>query len=386
MTYGGFHKKKRRSKQKNLKKDTRPENLRPGGADYVPPEKRPGYVAPPQPPAEKSPKNKEAANNLELEDINLNCRDCAESFVFSSRERKTYAKKGFASFPTRCKSCRETKRASNINDSSEITSVEKKSKSIKRSGELSGVQNLAKKTKLEEKLGANVSAGDRIEDKQRVTQDVEPQTKDTEEVESSASSVEETPTVRFEDGSVKEKEDDAGEKSGSDAAEEADPEESWGSDDYWGNEEAYYDPRDDEICGQELEPFDLCETLELPPGAMDMTTGTIKGGPSRLRACYHKLSRRYHPDSFRPVRSGNATPVDTQRKAAAQRFRRVTIAFEALKVAQSNKCPRKTTNKHSPLSLVTTNTLPRIPSGHSCMPRTASRALSSQKLTAQRTC
>jgi hypothetical protein len=82
-----------------------------------------------------------------------------------------------------------------------------------------------------------------------------------------------------------------------------------------------------------VKPFDLYEALELSPSCI-LEEGKVKGGASRLRSQYHKLSMRYHPDSFKPKRSGNATPVATQRASAEQHFRRVAIAFETLKVLQ----------------------------------------------------
>jgi hypothetical protein len=132
MTFGGFHKKKRRSKQKNFKKDTRPENLRPGGKDYVDPTTRPDYKAP------AVAKHKViGASNLEanlkakaakearilaekqngakaaapVEDKPmLNCRDCTEAFDFTAKEQEVYESKGWA-VPSRCRACREKKRA-----------------------------------------------------------------------------------------------------------------------------------------------------------------------------------------------------------------------------------------------------------------------------------
>ena len=56
----------------------------------------------------------------------------------------------------------------------------------------------------------------------------------------------------------------------------------------------------------------------------------MRGGGNRLRAQYHRLSLRYHPDHFAPKRRGNATPVAAQRLAATLYFRRVGVAFAAL--------------------------------------------------------
>jgi len=132
MTFGGFHKKKRRSKQKNFKKDTRPENLRPGGKDYVDPTTRPDYKAPAVAKHKvigasnleanlKAKAAKEARILAEKENglkasapvedrPMLNCRDCTEAFDFSAQEQEVYTSKGWA-VPSRCRSCREKKRA-----------------------------------------------------------------------------------------------------------------------------------------------------------------------------------------------------------------------------------------------------------------------------------
>jgi CxxC-x17-CxxC domain-containing protein len=39
-------------------------------------------------------------------DRNLNCRDCAESFIFSSGEQRFFAEKGLTNEPQRCPTCR----------------------------------------------------------------------------------------------------------------------------------------------------------------------------------------------------------------------------------------------------------------------------------------
>ena len=72
--------------------------------------------------------------------------------------------------------------------------------------------------------------------------------------------------------------------------------------------------------------------MEIPKTAV-LSGGRIKGGDSRLRAAYHKLSRRYHRDTFRPMRVGNETSVSAQAAEAEQRFRRVAVACEVLKDA-----------------------------------------------------
>jgi CxxC-x17-CxxC domain-containing protein len=45
------------------------------------------------------------------QDKNITCRDCGEDFVFTAGEQEFYAAKGFDNEPTRCKSCRDTRKA-----------------------------------------------------------------------------------------------------------------------------------------------------------------------------------------------------------------------------------------------------------------------------------
>jgi len=49
------------------------------------------------------------------QDKTLTCRDCGEEFVFTAGEQEFYAEKGFENEPTRCRSCRQAKKASNRN-------------------------------------------------------------------------------------------------------------------------------------------------------------------------------------------------------------------------------------------------------------------------------
>ena len=50
------------------------------------------------------------------EDKTLVCRDCGNEFVFTAGEQAFYAEKGFQNEPTRCKSCRDARKASrNVN-------------------------------------------------------------------------------------------------------------------------------------------------------------------------------------------------------------------------------------------------------------------------------
>ena len=49
------------------------------------------------------------------EDKTLVCRDCGNEFVFTAGEQAFYAEKGFQNEPTRCKSCRDARKASRAN-------------------------------------------------------------------------------------------------------------------------------------------------------------------------------------------------------------------------------------------------------------------------------
>ena len=49
------------------------------------------------------------------EDKTLVCRDCGNEFVFTAGEQQFYAEKGFQNEPTRCKSCRDARKASRGN-------------------------------------------------------------------------------------------------------------------------------------------------------------------------------------------------------------------------------------------------------------------------------
>ena len=44
-------------------------------------------------------------------DKTITCRDCSMDFVFTSGEQEFYAQKGFTNEPTRCQSCRQTRKA-----------------------------------------------------------------------------------------------------------------------------------------------------------------------------------------------------------------------------------------------------------------------------------
>ena len=396
MTYGGFHKKKRRlintiefhfkktengrlltlslflprSKQKNLKKDSRPENLRPGGADYVPLDQRPGYAPPPPKP---EPEKKETTRVDPADgagDLELNCKDCTNVFIFTSREQKTYEKKSFA-LPSRCKPCRDADRAKR--SATEKGLGGKGGKGAKGAKDTKSTKSaeLLKTTSTEPTKNSEVAS-------------LEPESADREsESSDSGSDVEVMPITRTEiDGGDKSSDrSDGGDGSGcSDGSDGSDADDdscgddeappprnvpgavAWlsgakgrgdvgagsGDDDDWGGEDegedewgdsggaggwggaAGGDPRDTEALGPALEPFDLAAALELPAEAL-LPDGRVRGGDARLRAQYHRLSLRYHPDHFVPKRSGNATPVADQRAAALGRFRRAAVAFEALK-------------------------------------------------------
>ena len=45
------------------------------------------------------------------EDKTLVCKDCGAEFVFSAGEQEFYAEKGFQNEPTRCRSCRQARKA-----------------------------------------------------------------------------------------------------------------------------------------------------------------------------------------------------------------------------------------------------------------------------------
>lgn len=44
-------------------------------------------------------------------DKTLICRDCGNEFVFTAGEQEFYAEKGFTNEPTRCKDCRNARKA-----------------------------------------------------------------------------------------------------------------------------------------------------------------------------------------------------------------------------------------------------------------------------------
>lgn len=46
-----------------------------------------------------------------FEDKVLVCKDCGQEFVFTAGEQEFYAEKGFQNEPTRCKACRNNRKA-----------------------------------------------------------------------------------------------------------------------------------------------------------------------------------------------------------------------------------------------------------------------------------
>ena len=49
---------------------------------------------------------------MNFSDKTLQCKDCGTDFVFTSKEQEFYAQKGFQNEPTRCKPCRDSRKAS----------------------------------------------------------------------------------------------------------------------------------------------------------------------------------------------------------------------------------------------------------------------------------
>ena len=49
------------------------------------------------------------------EDKTLICKDCGAEFVFTAGEQEFYAEKGFQNEPTRCKACRQARKAARGN-------------------------------------------------------------------------------------------------------------------------------------------------------------------------------------------------------------------------------------------------------------------------------
>lgn len=47
---------------------------------------------------------------MSFQDKSIECVDCGEKFVFSSREQELYATRGFTNEPKRCQTCRQARK------------------------------------------------------------------------------------------------------------------------------------------------------------------------------------------------------------------------------------------------------------------------------------
>ena len=54
------------------------------------------------------------------EDKTLVCRDCGNEFVFTAGEQAFYSEKGFQNEPTRCKDCRDSRKANRASGEREM--------------------------------------------------------------------------------------------------------------------------------------------------------------------------------------------------------------------------------------------------------------------------
>lgn len=50
---------------------------------------------------------------MKFEDKTIKCRDCGNEFNFTAGEQEFYQEMGFNNEPTRCKPCRDAKKAQN---------------------------------------------------------------------------------------------------------------------------------------------------------------------------------------------------------------------------------------------------------------------------------
>jgi CxxC-x17-CxxC domain-containing protein len=57
------------------------------------------------------------------EDKTLVCKDCGKDFIFTAGEQEFYAEKGFQNEPTRCKECRDSKKASRRSSTEMFTTI-----------------------------------------------------------------------------------------------------------------------------------------------------------------------------------------------------------------------------------------------------------------------
>jgi len=51
---------------------------------------------------------------MPFSDQTLKCKDCGADFVWTEGEQEFYAQKGFANAPTRCPTCRQSRREQNM--------------------------------------------------------------------------------------------------------------------------------------------------------------------------------------------------------------------------------------------------------------------------------
>jgi CxxC-x17-CxxC domain-containing protein len=54
---------------------------------------------------------------MSFADKTLTCRDCGAEFTFTTGEQEFYAQKGFGNEPTRCSTCRRSRKQTRNNDS-----------------------------------------------------------------------------------------------------------------------------------------------------------------------------------------------------------------------------------------------------------------------------
>jgi hypothetical protein len=47
---------------------------------------------------------------MSYKDLNLTCRDCGRTFIFTAGEQEFYSQKGFLNNPVRCPECRRARK------------------------------------------------------------------------------------------------------------------------------------------------------------------------------------------------------------------------------------------------------------------------------------
>ncbi|NJK82423.1 MAG: cytochrome C551 [Chloroflexaceae bacterium] len=57
---------------------------------------------------------------MSYKDLNLTCRDCGKSFVFTAGEQEFYSQKGFLNNPVRCPDCRRARKESRSSSQSTL--------------------------------------------------------------------------------------------------------------------------------------------------------------------------------------------------------------------------------------------------------------------------